>query len=64
MLTTSSGDNKKISSEHHIIWSSLDEVVSTRWTRRGYLGSTLLACRAVAWPHIELEICKKSFSVE
>ena len=32
--------------------------------RRGYLGSTLLACRAVALPHIKLEICIKSFSVE
>ena len=32
--------------------------------RRGYLGSTLLACRAVARPHIKLEICIKSFSVE
>ena len=31
-LTASSGDNKKISSEHHIIWWSQDEVVSTRWT--------------------------------
>ena len=30
----------------------------------GYLGSTLLACRAMARPHIELGICKKSFSVE
>ena len=32
------------------------------WTfacRRGYLGSTLLACRAVAPPHIKLEICIK-----
>ena len=27
--------------------------------RRGYLGSTLLACRAVARPYIELEICIK-----
>ena len=27
--------------------------------RRGYLGSTLLACRAVARPHIQLEICIK-----
>ena len=32
MLTTSSGDNKKIGSDHHIIWWSLDEVVSMRWT--------------------------------
>ena len=32
--------------------------------RRGYLGSTLLACRAMALPHIKLEICIKSFSVE
>ena len=32
--------------------------------RRGYLCSTLLARRAVARPHIELEICKESFSVE
>ena len=31
------------------------------YTRRGYLDSTLLACRAVARPHIELEICKKIF---
>ena len=30
----------------------------------GYLSSTLLACRAVARPHIKLEICIKSFSVE
>ena len=29
--------------------------------RCGYLGSTLLACRAGARPHIELEICIKSF---
>ena len=28
------------------------------YCRRGYLGSTLLACRAVARPHIKLEICK------
>ena len=33
-------------------------------SRRGYLGSTLLACRAVVRPHIKLEICLKSFSVE
>ena len=32
--------------------------------RCGYLGSTLLACRAVARPHIELKICIKSFYVE
>ena len=37
---------------------------SIQGLRRGYLGSTLLACRAVAPPHIKLEICIKSFSVE
>ena len=35
------------------IWFSF---VCTNKCRRGYLGSTLLACRAVARPHIELEI--------
>ena len=35
-----------------------------RQSRRGYLGSTLLVCRAVALPHIKLEICIKLFSVE
>ena len=32
--------------------------------RRCYLGSSLLMCRAMARPHIELEICITSFSVE
>ena len=32
--------------------------------RHGYLSSTLPACRAVARPHIKLEICIKSFSAK
>ena len=47
--------------------SAPTKITDTNWApfhisflcRRGYLGSTLLACRAVAPPHIKLEICIK-----
>ena len=46
------------SSELHSMYGPDNLVLSPR---RGYLGSTLLTCRVVARPHIELEICIKSF---
>ena len=46
------------------VWKVSGDTQLTSGIRRGYLGSTLLACRAVARPHIELEICIKSVSVE
>ena len=39
------------------VYASLDR-------SHNYLGFTLLACRTVAQPHIELEICTKSISSE